>query len=335
MAHQIETIAYANATPWHGIGKKVDASVSVDEMLVQAGLDWSVDLFPMYAYLGAEKGVIPVQRRALIRSSDDKVLTVTGDNWHPLQNRDMMEFFREFTDAGGATLETAGSLRGGKVVWALANLHANFTINGDDTVNGYCLLVSPHEVGSSIQAFRTDVRVVCANTMRAAVDAIGTGGYRSHHGKDFNPAEAKEALGLMRKQLGEAKLEAEALSSLQMSEFDTVRLLARYFQPLPDGIRTVKDADTKEKERYDDFVKVLMDTPDAHSKSLTGVLNSYNTAPGAQPGNGWGVLNGVTHWVDHVAGRSADARLFNGWLGDKSRDKLAVKRDLLALADAK
>ena len=42
MAHQVETMAYAGETPWHGLGTRVSNDLSVDEMLEQSGLDWKV-----------------------------------------------------------------------------------------------------------------------------------------------------------------------------------------------------------------------------------------------------------------------------------------------------
>ena len=31
MAHLIETMAYANAVPWHGLGNNIDAESSIEE----------------------------------------------------------------------------------------------------------------------------------------------------------------------------------------------------------------------------------------------------------------------------------------------------------------
>lgn len=320
MSHEIETMAFANALPWHGLGQRVDDCVSVDDMLVAAGLDWQVNLHPMFAYANGQ--AIPVDRQALIRDKDNKVLTVTGNNWKPLQNKDALDFFREYTERGGAKLETAGSLRGGKVVWGLANLGTGFTINGTDHTKGYLLLISPHEVGNSIQVQTTQIRVVCANTLAMATrDATGVY-HRQHHMKEFDASLAKEAIGLARYQIEQAHMDAETLSSLKMSEFDSVRYLARFFQ-------TVEDAEILED---DDYINSLLTDTNNQSKKLMSVMDSYHNAPGAVPGNAWGVLSAVTHWADHKAGRETDARMFNAWIGDVSRLKLKVRDGLLEMA---
>lgn len=322
MAHEVESMAWAHQVPWHGLGNRVEGSVTVDEMLVQAGLDWEVQQHECWSEIDGKK--VAVGRKALVRSSDHKVLSVTGPDWKPLQNRDALEFFREYTEAGGATLETAGSLRGGKIVWGLARVSAGFTINRNDSVKGYILLVSPHEVGKSITVRTTSVRVVCANTLAMAGGVAGKGAeYRQSHINQFDHAAAKATVELVKEQIEAMRLDATALSQLQMSEFDTVRALARFFQPM-----TKEEAATVSE---DERTKLLINDPALLNTQMEGVLWATKKAPGADPGNAWGVLSGVTYWADHMAGRSADARMFNSWLGDTGRKKTAVKDALLQM----
>lgn len=322
MSHEVETMAWAHSVPWHGLGNQVEGSVTVDEMLVAAGLDWEVKKHECWTEINGKK--VAVGRKALVRQSDGKILSITGDNWKPFQNREALEFFREYTEAGGATLETAGSLRGGKVVWGLARVATGFTINGHDHVKGYILLVSPHEVGQAITVRTTSVRVVCANTLAMAGGVKGADAeYRQSHVRAFDAAAAKETVELVKEQIAAMKLEAEALQSLKMSEYDTVRLLAEFFQPMDPE----KAAVANEEER----TNLLINDPSLRNSQLEGVLWATQKAPGATPGNGWGVLNGVTYWADHMAGRSADARMFNSWLGNTGNQKVAVKEKLLSM----
>jgi hypothetical protein len=62
------------------------------------------------------------------------------------------------------------------------------------------------------------------------------------------------------------------------------------------------------------------------------VLDAYLNAPGADPGNAWGLLNGVTYWADHLASRTQDKRLTNSWFGKTGTLKQKVMSDLLELA---
>ena len=321
MSHEVESMAWAHEVPWHGLGNRVEGNVTIEEMLVAAGLDWSVDPVPCFAR-HTDGTEINIDRMAMVRSSDKKVLTIASENWKPLQNRDSLEFFRDYTRAGGATLETAGALRGGRIVWGLARVAAGFTINGNDHVKGYILLVSPHEVGKAITVRTTSVRVVCANTLAMAGGVDGHNAeYRQHHLKDFDVDAARATVALVKEGMATMELEANALQQLKMSEFDTVRVLAKFFQPV--------DAGTKES---DSRIEALINEPTLQNSKLAGVIWAAAKAPGATPGNGWGVLNGVTYWADHIAGRSADARLFNSWLGNTAAMKKEVKKELLDMA---
>lgn len=319
MAHEVETMAFANAVPWHGLGNRIDPNCTVEEMVVAAGLDWQVRQLPLFAQAEDGSMIKLPQRRALVRSTDNKVMSVTGDLWKPFQNRDALEFFREYTEAGGAKLETAGSLRDGKIIWALASIQEGFTVSKNDHVKGYILLTSPHEVGKSITVRTTTVRVVCANTMAMAMGK-DSAQYSQNHLTTFNMNAAKAAIGLAKEQVHQASLDAKLLAKLKMSEFDNVRFLARFFQPAPEGVSE------------DAHVQELLNSPEKQSKVMDQVIRSWGTAPGAIKNNAWGTLNAVTHWADHSAGSKADARLFNAWLGERSRLKLEVRDALLEMA---
>lgn len=341
MSHEVESMAWAHEVPWHGLGNRVEGSVSIDEMLKAAGLDWEVRQESCWVEIEGQK--VNVGRKALYRSSDKKILTVTGDNWKPVQNREVLEFFREYTETGGATLETAGSLRGGQIIWGLARvLNSSFTISGNDHVKGYILMVSPHILGKASTVRKTAVRVVCANTLAAAGGVDGKNAeYRQSHIKPFDIRAARETVQEVFEQMAQLKLEAEALQSLKLSEYDTVRVLADFFQPEeePKKMNAKTDAlSDKEKARLaflslksEERVKALINDPALQNSAMQGVLWAVAKAPGAVAGNGWGVLNGVTYWADHMAGRESDARLFNSWLGNTGAQKQAVKEKLLQM----
>jgi hypothetical protein len=65
---------------------------------------------------------------------------------------------------------------------------------------------------------------------------------------------------------------------------------------------------------------------------LQALMAAYVNAPGAQEGNGWGLLNAVTYYADHMASRTADKRLSNAWLGRTAGQKEKVLDKLLQMA---
>lgn len=321
MAHEVETMAYANAVPWHGLGARVDQSVNVEEMLIAAGLNWTLNRVPLKAH--AEDGTIidVPERFAHIRDTDKKVMAVAGKAWRPLQPADTLGFMHDYVQAGEATLETAGSLRDGKVVWGLARLKHDFEVRPGDRVNGYLLITSPNEVGKAITVRATTVRVVCANTMAMANhERAGVTHYRQNHMSDFKVDAAKEAVGNAHEQLAVAERNAKILDKLKLSASDAVtKVLAPVFFP---------------EVMEDDEALAAMLMPESAPKRLLQILSSVEGAPGndAIAGTGWAVLNGVTHWADHVFGHNAATRMHRSWMGDHALRKLEVEQKLLELA---
>lgn len=319
MSHEMETMAYLGETPWHGLGHKLEKEATVDEMTVAAGLDWAVSKVPTYALVNKEFKEIE-GRKAIVRETDGKILATSSDQWKPFQNKELMEFFREYTEAGQATLETAGSLHGGKVIWALANINKGFTLNGGrDEVNGYILLSNSHAPGSAIRVMTTMVRVVCQNTLTLAHGADKKKDmYRQSHMKEFDTSAARETIQFARHQVELHEQEAKALHSLNLSTQDVVKVLAKQFQP----------------DLADDFgVMALINNPSLQTDTMSRVMWSVVKGPGAEPKTGWGVLNGYTHYADHMAGKSNETRMIASTFGRTADVKMALRKDLLEMAD--
>jgi len=315
MSHEVETMAFTGEVPWHGLGTHVESNLSIEEMLVQAGLDWRVIREP------AERdGVVVPGHYWLVRSSDNKVLDACGNRYKPSQNAEAFEFFREFLDAGEAILETAGSLKGGKYVWGLANLDTSFTLPGKDQVDGYVLVGCPHEQGKSLLIKRTSIRVVCHNTLTAALrDKTGT--FRFVHRSKFGKAAIKKAkmvLGLAREDMREFERQAKLMVEHEIKLSQFVSIVAPIMLPkaTPDRIM--------------DMVK----DPKKFTPRMKDLYQAYTQAPGATPGNAWGVLNAVTFYTDHMASRTQDQRLSNAWFGKTARQKQAVLDKLLVTVGA-
>jgi hypothetical protein len=58
--HEVETMAFANQVPWHGLGVQVDARISPDEMVKAAGLDWTINPHPLFTTVDGETIRVPV-----------------------------------------------------------------------------------------------------------------------------------------------------------------------------------------------------------------------------------------------------------------------------------
>jgi len=310
--HHVETMAYAGQVPWHGLGTNVPADISVDDMLVQAGLDWEVERVPIYTGDNRDE---PVPEHLAIRRATDKlVYDIVSPRWKPVQNREILSFFRNWTEAGDATIETAGSLRQGRQVWALANLGTGWKLNGNDEVKGYVLLVGSHESGKATVLRTTSVRVVCANTLAASLWEKAKSEVRWTHASDFDPDAARERLAISRDAISAMERAARTLQKLKLDLDKKIEILQPVFQPQMDAADLIADQ--------------------THlSPLMKSILWSDSKAPGAVPGSGWGILNGVTHTLDHMTNtRTPDGRFYAAQLGHHASNKQKVLKSLLELA---
>ena len=192
MAHNVETMAYAGEVPWHGLGVPVSNDLTPVQMMEKAGLNWTVDQIDSYVTVGDKQ--IPTGMKSLVRSSDNKVLTNIGQVWNPVQNEDAFNFFSEYVMKGDMEMHTAGSLKGGQLVWALAKVKESFDLFGGDTVESYLLFSNPHKYGFSIDVRFTPIRVVCNNTLSLSLEAKAERSVKVGHRTEFNANEVKKAL---------------------------------------------------------------------------------------------------------------------------------------------
>jgi len=305
MAHEVETMAYRNEVPWHGLGTFVPQNASLDEMMELGRVAWNVELQKMYTL-----DDIPVpNHRAIVRCSDAKILDVVGSAYQVIQNKEALEFVKDFVESGDAHIETIGSLRGGQYVWCLASLNKDFTIGKDDRVKGYLLIIIPHKQGASIVFKFTNIRVVCNNTLQLAMKEGGYE-YRVQHNKQYRNHlnDAPRVLGLSRDTLDKFEVTANKLHEKQMDDLQILGVFQKLFDP--EG--KIEAAMLKRGEKITTMGSLWQnDAP----KRFNKVLDAYFRAPGNEQNTAWGVLNAVTYNVDHEGRGSKDSRLTSAWLG--------------------
>ncbi|NJM13181.1 MAG: DUF932 domain-containing protein [Synechococcaceae cyanobacterium SM1_2_3] len=321
---------------WHGLGEHLPQNCSVEDMLRIARIDWGVRLEPVYRLVNDAQGnKVPEQytgRNFLVRDGGD-VLDVVGPDYAPIQNGQVAEFFREFIEADPetgvrrATIEAAGSLRGGRYVWMLAKMNAGFEFQRGDRNEAYLLALKPHQQGQACHIGATGTRVVCMNTTRIALGWDGhsiideqAGRFTIRHNQTWDDrliSQAREFIMATREGIIAFGQFAERLATKKVTQADVIRILAPVYQK-PTETLTVDQ---------------MIANPDALlNRPMKRLLSAMDNAPGADPGNLWGVYNAVTYYTDHMVGRSRDIRLASAWSGEGGQNKAKVLNKLVELA---
>jgi phage/plasmid-like protein (TIGR03299 family) len=316
MAHQVETMAYAGEVPWHGLGVPVSNDLTPNQMMEKAGLNWNVHECQSFVEFDGKK--IPTGQKSLVRSSDGKVLTNVGPDWNPCQNEDAFEFFSEYVLSGNMEMHTAGSLRDGQMVWALAKVKESFDLFGGDQVDSYLLFSNPHQYGKSIDVRFTPIRVVCNNTLTLSLDSKAERSVKVGHRATFDPNMVKEQLGIASEKLKTYKEMAEFLGSKRWS----VDSLVEYYNEI-----FPRTSDKKIQDKA-----LSLDTISRNGKMC---YDNLETQPGSKyaEGSWWQAFNSVTFVTDHLQGRSADNRLYSNWYGNNQARKRDALKKALEMAE--
>ena len=316
MAHLVETMAYAGQVPWHGLGVPVSNDLTPRQMQEKAGLDWKVR--EVESYIDYDGKRIATGQKSLVRESDGKILTNVGENWNPVQNEEAFDFFHEFVSSGDMEMHTAGSLKGGQMVWALAKVKESFDLFGGDKVESYLLFSNPHLYGKSIDIRFTPIRVVCNNTLSLSLAEQAERSIKVGHRGSFNADEVKKALGIASDKLKTYKEMAEFLGS---KRYNIDSLVEYYNTVYP---RTA-DKRVQNKELS---IETL-------SKNATACYDALEQQPGAKyaEGSWWQAFNSVTYVTDHLQGRNADNRLYSSWFGGNQIKKRNALQTALEFAE--
>ena len=309
MAHQVETMAYAGEVPWHGLGVPVSNDLTPTQMMEKAGVDWRVD--EVECFIKTRNGDVPTGQKALVRSTDDRILTTVGENWNPVQNADAFDFFAEYVNAGDMEMHTAGSLKDGQIVWALAKVKDSFELFDGDRVDSYLLFSNPHQYGKSIDIRFTPIRVVCNNTLTFALDSMSDRQVKVGHRSVFDASMVKQTLGIATDTMQKYKEVAAFLGSKRFTQDTYIEYLNSVFP------RT-----------SDKRIKSGMDKIEQLSRNAKLCYDALEQQPGAEyaEGSWWQAFNSVTFITDHVQGRNQENRLANSWFGyNQTRKREALK----------
>lgn len=339
MSHEIDftkgvaAIAYVDEKPWHGYGQKLAPKQPLDIWLPQAGMNYEVREHPIFynPYQALDDVASDISarasnhlnnklikgRKALTRSDTHGVLSIVSEDYHVVQPKEILEFFRSLIDTMGFEMDTAGVLAGGKRVWALAKIGKEFTINGDK-VEGYLLLATSYDGKFSTTAQFTSVRVVCNNTLSWSLgigERQNTGVIRIPHSTEFNADQVKGELGLY----GEG------------------------WKAFEDNVIKLVDVKVSKRQAVEFFLELLGVDEDLASgrqlQSTKKLIAFYESGPGSDfitsKNTTWGLVNAVSYFTDHGRRAQNNGTRFNSAsFGPGAKLKRDAMAKALALVDA-
>lgn len=314
MAHEVEQMAYAGAVPWHGLGNKVDSTMPLEVWQKEAGLDWEVEMRPSH-YWSIKNGrfMTHKDRFSLVRNTDEHPMCIVSNRYKPVQPKQILEFFRDLIGNFGMTIETAGSLRNGQRVWALAKTGQAYKVMGVDKIDAYLMLATSYDLSFSTLAQFTSVCVVCNNTLQQSFKNH-TGRVTIPHMREFDEKQVKNELGIG---FGQWEAFTGACETLARIKLDTVKaceVLDKVWK-IDRGLLEPANSDT------------------VHVNNVISLFQGRGIGADVRGQTGWGLVNAVTQYVDqNKRARSQDNRLDSAWFGDGFNIKQRTVDETLLLA---
>ncbi|KKB68522.1 DUF932 domain-containing protein [Burkholderia pseudomallei] len=303
--HLVQTMAYVGQEPWHGLGNRLTPNQSIEDWKRAAGMDWSIEEAEVRFVAAGNRNLGSIhafpEQKVLYRSDTKAPLSVVSSRYAVVQPTEILEFYRDLTEIGGFELETAGVLKEGRKLWALAKTGHSGLLKGKDKIGGYLLLATACDGTLATTAQFTSVRVVCNNTLQIAL-GDSTGVVKVPHRSQFDAAAVKRQLGIAVSSWDAFMVRTKALAERKITDSTAEAFLRR--------VLTYSTASLPDRE-----------TVAVNERAIKAVGQLYaGRGKGADlpsaSGTAWGLLNAVTEFVDHHRrARTDDHRLDAAWFG--------------------
>ena len=288
MTANVEKMALIGEPSWHGLEHVMPLNSSLDEWYQHSGLKFNVVKSPVRYRLGDGVEMTSDDHCVLYRDDTYQDLSVVGSKYKVVQPKKILYFFEDFIKSHQCVMETAGSLDGGRKVWALARTGDAFYATKNDEVREYLLLATSYDTSMRTICKHTAIRVVCQNTLGASLREKGKAITVSHR-SEFDETEIKLDMGLLLKEWNQFKYNVIDMARIQID----IKYASSWYATFL-GIEKQDDIDC--------------------SRMHAQLMDCFSNGKGASSSL-WGVLNGVTAWVDHVRGRNPDNRVNSAWFG--------------------
>lgn len=306
MADMIDSLAWTGETPWHSKGRQLPKHATVEDMIRFGELDWQV--IPRPLFQASEHGIgasIPGYK-ALTRSDrPDVTLSVVSEGYGIVQNADALSLAAAAVGEGNACAEVCGALDEGRRVFVVLNVDKGTMGIAGEAIEQYVVCYAGHDGSTSVGFKFTPVRVVCQNTLSAALGKETPHQITIRHTR--NAAErvklAAEMIGQARAYFGAFNHRALALVKQRLAIGAAEQIASKLFP-------TYKATDGR----------VLV--PANQTKVVALFQGQANTTDYRIAGTKWGFYNAVTALIDHNSRGSKGERRMERVIGNSDiRDR--------------
>lgn len=277
---------------WHNLGQIITDYPTSAEAIIHAGLDYEVEKRRLFTTDSAEiildneiihnKIEVP-NYYSTVRTDNDAVLGVVGKDYQIVQNRDAFSFFDSIVGGDGILYETAGALGKGERIFITAKLPDYIRVGNDDLIEKYLFLTTSHDGSGSITAAFTPIRIVCNNTLNAAMNSK-TNTVRIRH-----TSNAKQRLEQAHKVMGISDMLSAQMENIfnhwtkiRITDNEVKKLIQSALVPSKEVLKTIQGGKEEElstcfTNMVDNTFEYAMSNPTQLMETTKGtVFGAYN-----------------------------------------------------------
>lgn len=282
--------------------------ITSQQMLQAADLDWDVKVRPLWRRMNDGTFQQHPKQREVYRVDNEDALGVCKTRYEVFSNREAFAFGDALVSEGTGKWTVAGQQNDGARVFMVMELGEGFDVLGGDSYQSYLFLRTSHGDGTSISAMVLPFRLQCTNqTSLARREAMSSWSIPHTTTVSARLDEARNALKLTMNYEAEFAKLAEQLAAIKVTD-EKAKALINSIVP-------------QRRARRDDVI--------------ADILANYQTSATAEEfrGTGYGLLNGVTEYYDHVkTQRNGNARFESIMFGEGRIVRDGLTESLLALA---
>ena len=277
---------------WHNLGQVIKDYPTSAQAILHAGLDYEVEKRKLFTPSLQDSNIEVPNYFSTVRTDNDAVLGVVGKDYQIVQNKDAFSFFDAIVGGDGMLYETAGALGKGERLFITAKLPDYIRVGKEDLIEKYLFLTTSHDGSGSITAAFTPIRIVCANTLNAAL-RNQTNTVRIRH-----TSNAKQRLEQAHKVMGMTdvlSIQMEAIfnywSKMRISDNEVKKLIQSALAPSKELLKNLQDGRTDELSSC--FVNMVDSALEYALSHPTQVLDTTK-------GTVFGAYNAITGYFQNV-----------------------------------
>jgi len=278
---------------WHNLGIVVNTELTAIEALQTANLDFNVLKLPNVHILPDMTEIISSNSFFTVRTDVNKILgDKLGSKYEVMQNAEAFNIVDEILQKGTARIETAGAIDEGRKVFICLKIDKDIVVGNDDRIKQYLLISTSHDGSMSITATETPIRVVCNNTLTAALNGAKDAIKIRHTASATD--RLREAMRVLNMLDSNAGILADEFNKMQELEISKAELF-NYFGSIflnPDEIKALQAG-----KRPQDIIK----TQKANILAKVNYLSTKGIGASETYRNGnatmWTAYNAVTEYI--------------------------------------